>query len=78
MVKIQPTIPVTYKIKDTRGEEIQSTFHEPELQKTKQEIHRIAKVLRRRTRKDGVTEVYVKWKGYNKRFNQWVRYSINK
>ena len=55
-----------------RGEEIQGTFYEPELQKTKQEIHRIEKVLRRRTRKDGVNDVYVKWKGYNEKFNQWI------
>ena len=72
VVKVQPTIPVTYKIEDTRGEEIQGTFYEPELQKTKQEIHRIEKFLRRRTRKDGVKEVYVKWKGYNEKFNQWI------
>ena len=72
VIKVQPTIPVTYKIKETRGEEIQGTFYEPELQKTKQEIHRIEKVLRRRTRKDGVKEVYVKWKGYNEIFNQWI------
>ena len=73
MVKVQPTIPFTYKIKDTRDEEIQGTFYEEELQKTKQEIHRIEKVLRRRTRKDnGVREVFVKWKGYDDTFNQWI------
>ena len=72
VVKVQPTIPFTYKIEDTRGEEIQGTFYEEELQKTKQEIHRIEKVLRRRTRKDGVREVFVRWKGYNDTFNQWI------
>ena len=73
VVKVQPTIPFTYKIEDTRGEEIQGTFYEEELQKTKQEsLFRIEKVLRRRTRKDGVKEVYVKWKGYSNIFNQWI------
>ena len=73
VVKVQPTIPFTYKIEDTRGEEIHGTFYEEELQKTKQEsLFRIEKVLRRRTRKDGVKEVYVKWKGYNNIFNQWI------
>ena len=71
MTKVQPTIPFTYKIEDTRGEEIQGTFYEEELQKTKQETYRIEKVLRHRTKK-GVKEIYVKWKGYNNTFNQWI------
>ena len=32
--KIQLTIPVTYKIADYNGEEIQGSFYEQELQKT--------------------------------------------
>ena len=71
VIKVQPTIPVTYKIVDTRGEEIHGTFYEAELQKTKQETYRIEKVLRRRTRL-GVKEVYVKWKGYSEKSNQWI------
>ena len=73
VVKVQPTIPFTYKIEDTRGDEIHGTFYEEELQKTKQDtIFRIEKVLKRRTRRDGVKEVFVKWKGYNDTFNQWI------
>ena len=41
--KIQLTIPVTYKITDYHGEEIQGSFYEQELQKTKQDIFRIEK-----------------------------------
>ena len=41
--KIQLTIPVTYKITDYKGEKIQGSFYEHELQKTKQEIFRIEK-----------------------------------
>ena len=41
--KIQFTIPVTYKITDYNGEEIQGSFYEQELQKTKQDIFRIEK-----------------------------------
>ena len=70
--KVKYTKPVTYTITDTKGENIQGTFYEPELQKTKQEIYRIEKVLKKRTRKDGVKEVYVKWKGYNNDFNSWI------
>ena len=33
--KIHLTIPVTYKITDYNGEEIQGSFYEQELQKTK-------------------------------------------
>ena len=40
---IQFTIPVTYKITDHNGEEIQGSFYEQELQKTKQDIFRIEK-----------------------------------
>ena len=42
--KIQLTIPVTYKITDYNGEEIQSSFYEQELQTTKQDIFRIEKL----------------------------------
>ena len=73
VVKVQPTIPFTYKIQDTHGDEIQGTFYEEELQKTKQDtVFRIEKVLKRRTRRDGIKEVFVKWKGYNDTFNQWI------
>ena len=39
----QNAIPVTYKITDYNGEEIQGSFYEQELQKTKQNIFRIEK-----------------------------------
>ena len=70
--KVKPTKPVTYNTEDTKGEEIPGTFYEPELQKTKQEIYRIEKVLKKRTKSNGVKEVYVKWKGYNNDFNSWI------
>ena len=44
---VQNTIPTTYKITDYSGEEIQGTFYEPELQKTKQEVYRIEKVIKK-------------------------------
>ena len=46
--KIQLTIPVTYKITDYNGEEIQGSFYEQELQKTSQDVFRIEKILRRK------------------------------
>ena len=61
------TIPVTYKITDYNGEEIQGSFYEEELQKTSQSTFRIEKVLKRQGNK-----CLVKWMGYPKSFNSWV------
>ena len=72
IVKVQPTIPFTYKLEDTLGEVVKGTFYEPELQLAKSDTYRIEKVLRRRTSPQGQREVYVKWLGYNNRFNQWI------
>jgi len=65
--KIQRTNPVTYKITDYNGEEIQGTFCEQELQKTSQEVYRIEKIV-----KKGKTKSLVKWRGYPESFNSWV------
>ena len=65
--KIQRTNPVTYKITDYNGEEIQGTFYEQELQKTSQEVFIIEKVV-----KKGQTKSLVKWRGYPESFNSWV------
>ena len=43
--EIRETNPITYIIEDLQGEEIKGTFYEPELQKTKQQIYRIEKVI---------------------------------
>ena len=64
---VQNTSPVTYKIADLNGEEIQGTFYEAELQKTNQDVYRIEKVV-----KKGKTKSLVKWKGYPASFNSWV------
>ena len=65
--KIKNTVPWTYVINDMNGEEITGSFYEKELQKTSQEKLRIEKVLKRKGDK-----LYVKWKGYNNRFNTWI------
>ena len=64
--KIQLTIPVTYKITDYNGEEIQSSFYEQELQKTKQDILWMEKIIKQQGNKS-----LVKWLGYNYSFNSW-------
>ena len=65
------TQPSTYRLNDFNGEEIQGSFYEQEIQKTDQDVYRIEKIPRRRS-KNGIKEVFVKWKGYPKNFNSWV------
>ena len=65
--KIKNTVPWTYVVSDLNGEEITGSFYEKELQKTNQEKFRIEKVLKRKGDK-----LYVKWKGYDSRFNSWT------
>ena len=65
--KIQLKFPVKYKITDYNGEEIQGSFHEQELQKTKQDIFRIEKIIRQQGNKR-----LAKWLDYNDSFNSCV------
>ena len=65
--EIRETNPITYKLKDLKGEEIEGTFYEPELQKTEQQIYRIEKIIKKEKGRS-----FVKWKGYSDKFNSWV------
>ena len=69
-------IPV-YKIVDYDGDPIKGTFYNSELQKvdkTRDDLFKVEKVLKRRKR-NGITEVYVKWSGYPRKFNSWLKQS---
>ena len=65
--KIKNTVPWIYVISDLNGEEITGSFYEREFQKTSQKEFRIEKVLKRKS-----DTLYVKWKGYDNRFNSWI------
>ena len=65
--KIKNTVPWTYVISGLNGEETVGSFYEKELQKTNQKEFRIEKVMKRKGNK-----LYVKWKGYNNSFNNWI------
>ena len=65
--KTKNTVLWTYVVSDLSGEEITASFYEKELQKTSREKIRIEKVLKRKGDK-----LYIKWKGYDKRFNSWI------
>ena len=56
-----------YYLKDLNNEKLQGTFYEQELQKTKQDLYTIEKILK--TNKD---KIYVKWRGYDNSFNSWI------
>ena len=63
--EIKQTNPWTYKIKDWQNEEIEGSFYESELQKTKQkkDVYLVEKILQKKTVK-GKKMVLVKWFGY--------------
>ena len=65
--------PPYYKIKDLRGEWLEGTFYEEELQKIykNDDVFRIERILQQRKRKKDV-EFLVKWFGYPSSFNSWV------
>lgn len=69
--KVQITNPVTYKLEDMSGQQIEGGFYEHELQKTENpDIYLVEKVLRRKGKK-----VYVKWYGLDKHHNSWINTS---
>ena len=65
--KIKNTVLWTFVVSDLIIEEITGSFYEKELQEASQEKFRIEKVLKRKGDK-----LYVKWKGYDNRFNSWI------
>ena len=65
--KTKNTVPWTYVINDLNGKEIIGTFYENELQDTKQNEFRMENVIKRKGDK-----LYVKWKGYDNSFNNWI------
>jgi hypothetical protein len=64
--------PIMYQIEDQLKEKIEGKFYEPELQKTLlKDFSMIEKVIRTKTVK-GVKMYYVKYDGYDDKFNEWV------
>ena len=58
---------ILYVIGDLNSKEIVGTFYEKELQKANQKEFRIQKKIKRKGDK-----LYVKWKGYNNSFKNWI------
>lgn len=66
--------PPSYIIKDQNEEIVEGIFYEKELQKVYKldDIYEINDILKTRIVK-GEKEYFVSWKGYNNKFNSWVK-----
>ncbi|GFT59935.1 chromo domain-containing protein [Trichonephila clavipes] len=68
--KILPRNPFVYMLKDLKGEIIEGTFYEKEIQKvTESGYFPLEKILKKRKRN---IEYFVKFLGYPQSFNTWV------
>ena len=73
--KVKNTVPWTYVISDLKGEAIAGMFSKKNFKKTNRKEFRVEKVIKRKDDK-----LYVKLKGYDSSFNNWIdkkRPSIN-
>ena len=65
-----------YTIQYLTNEEIDGYFYEEELQRVPKDadtaVFRVEKVLRHRQRQ-GQREIFVKWMGWPRKFNSWVK-----
>lgn len=68
--------PITFKLKDYRGEEIEGSFYRQEIEPVihKSDLYIMEKVLKTERRR-GETWCFVKWVGYPASMNSWVRKS---
>ncbi|GFY62252.1 uncharacterized transposon-derived protein F54H12.3 [Trichonephila inaurata madagascariensis] len=68
--------PPTYVLKDLKGETLKSRFYESELQRVSKSspdtFTSVEKVLRTKRKRDN-KEFFVKWRGFDNRFNSWVK-----
>lgn len=68
IVKVQKTNPVTYILKDSRGNPVAGGFYEYELHRVANpDVHLVEKVIRKKG-----DEVYVKWLGFDATHNSWI------
>ena len=65
--KVKNAVAWTYVIIDLKGEQIVGTFYEKELQKTNQKDFRVEQVIKREDDK-----LYIKRKGSDNSFNNWI------
>ena len=61
-----------YKLADTGGEEMKGSWYPEEIQPITKNKYLIEKVLRKRKNSQGELELFVKWKGWPRKFNTWI------
>lgn len=75
--KRYPSDPPTYLLENLKGTKVKGRFYEEELQKvlkTSHDFWRVEKILK--SRGEGrKKEYFVKWRGFDKRFNSWIKSS---
>ena len=64
-------VPLYYLRSVDDGELIEGGFYANELQRIRGDVYKIETVLRRRVRR-GVREIFVKWKYFGPRWNEWI------
>jgi hypothetical protein len=71
--EVLDTSPITYKIEDMKGEKIEGSFYQNEIQKTKfiEPAFLVNEVIKKRTYK-GKKQVFVSWLGYRENMNSWI------
>ena len=69
--RVIPTSPITSSIADLMGEVIEGSFYEQELQKAKQAIFTIERVIKRDNKKK---KALVSWSGYPDKFSSWISF----
>ena len=65
-----------YELNDYMGETVDGSFYEPELQRIEiddKKEYKIEKIIKKRKRKGTETEYFVKFKGWPKKYNSWVK-----
>ncbi|GFQ87533.1 chromo domain-containing protein [Trichonephila clavata] len=73
--KVYPSHPTTFELQDLKSETIKGRFYAEELQKISKrsdDYWHVEKVLKTKGR-GSKKEYYVKWKGFDNRFNSWVK-----
>ena len=74
---IKKTRPITYSLTAFDGEVIMGSFYKAELtivDKT-DAIYPVESIIKRRRNANGLTELYISWKGYSSAANSWIQES---
>lgn len=61
-----------YKLQNIKGEPIDGSYYQEELQPIRKNEYRVEKILKRRRKPNGSKEALVKWKGWSDKFNTWI------